>query len=66
MAHTTQENPVDLPMRLDRDPEPVPGCPLCDNIAHDRDRAHANGNASQVSDCNVRMRRHVTAQHTDA
>ncbi len=62
-TQTTPENPVDLPLRLDPDPKPVPGCPLCDNIASDRDRAHANGNASGVSDCNVRMRRHLSSQH---
>ncbi|MFJ8394348.1 hypothetical protein [Streptomyces sp. NPDC094144] len=45
------------------DPEPVPGCAHCDKVAQDRDRAKANGDASGVSDCNVRMRRHLGDAH---
>jgi hypothetical protein len=62
-TRTTQENPVDLPVRLNPDPKPVPGCAGCDVIAHDRDRAHANGDASRVSDCNVRLRVHLGDAH---
>ncbi|MFD4633341.1 hypothetical protein ACFVYR_34955 [Streptomyces sp. NPDC058284] len=61
---TTQEKPVDLPLSMERDPQPVPGCVHCDNVAMDRDRAQANGDASRVSDCNVRMRRHAEADHS--
>ncbi|MHC0432652.1 hypothetical protein ACX6XY_21095 [Streptomyces sp. O3] len=62
-TQTTQETPVDLPVRLDADPMPEPGCAHCDNVAMDRDRAKANGNASGVSDCNVRLRRHLEDVH---
>jgi hypothetical protein len=55
--------PVALPLRLDAEPKPVPGCAHCDNIAVGRDRAQANGDASKRSDCNVRLRRHLTADH---
>ncbi|NEA54442.1 hypothetical protein G3I60_09815 [Streptomyces sp. SID13666] len=62
-TQTTQEQPVELPLRLDSDPQPVPGCALCDNVAMERDRAKANGDASGVSDCHVRMRRHQEGTH---
>nr|WP_228868892.1 hypothetical protein [Streptomyces halstedii] len=55
--------PVILPLRLDHEPKPVPGCSLCDNIASDRDRARANGDASKRTDCNVRLNRHHSADH---
>jgi hypothetical protein len=60
---TTQGSPVNLPLRLDPDPAPVPGCAHCDNVAQERDRSKVNGDASGVSDCNVRLRRHLTADH---
>lgn len=44
-------------------PTPVPGCAHCDKVAQDRDRAKANGDASGVSDCNVRLRRHQGEAH---
>lgn len=62
-TRTTQEHPVSLPLRLEPDPKPVPGCAHCDNVAEDRDRSHANGDASRVSDCDVRMRRHHGDKH---
>ncbi|MES9559807.1 MULTISPECIES: hypothetical protein [unclassified Streptomyces] len=62
-ARTTPEKPLDLPAGMELDPKPVPGCAGCDVIAHDRDRARANGDASGVSDCNVRMRRHEGDTH---
>ncbi len=62
-TQTTQENPVELPLRLERDPQPVPGCAHCDNVAMERDRARANGDGSKVSDCNVRMRLHYVDAH---
>ncbi|MEU6403010.1 hypothetical protein [Streptomyces sp. NPDC046985] len=60
-TQTTQADPAGLALRLQGEPKPVPGRPLCDSIATDRDRAQANGDASGVSDCNVRMGRHLTA-----
>ncbi|OCC07520.1 hypothetical protein A3Q37_06684 [Streptomyces sp. PTY087I2] len=45
-------------------PRPVAGCAHCDKVAQDRDRAKANGDASGVSDCNVRLRRHLGADHS--
>ncbi len=62
-TRTTQENPVDLPLRLEGDPKPVPGCAHCDNVAMERDRAQANGDGSKHSDCNVRMTRHLADAH---
>ncbi|WP_435193036.1 hypothetical protein [Streptomyces sp. NRRL F-5630] len=65
MNRPTQENPISLPLWSNEVPKPVPGCYLCDNIAHERSYAVANGNASLVSDLNVRLRRHLSAQHAD-
>lgn len=62
-TQTTQENPVDLPVRLEGDLQPVPGCAHCDNVALERDRARANGDGSKQSDCNVRMSRHLADAH---
>ncbi|MFF7492677.1 hypothetical protein [Streptomyces rubiginosohelvolus] len=62
-TQTAQEKPVELPLNLEPEPKPVPGCACCDNVAESRDRARANGDASGVSDCNVRMRRHLGADH---
>ncbi|MGW0832269.1 hypothetical protein [Streptomyces prunicolor] len=62
-VQTTPGNPLDLPVWVEPDPMPVAGCAHCDNVAMERDRARANGDASGRSDCNVRMRRHHTADH---
>ncbi|SCF80446.1 hypothetical protein GA0115259_1028411 [Streptomyces sp. MnatMP-M17] len=60
---TCPSAPVVLPLRLDAEPKPVPGCAHCDNIAMEHDRARANGEASKRRDCNVRLRRHLSADH---
>ncbi|MFE5730313.1 hypothetical protein ACFQ7A_05275 [Streptomyces sp. NPDC056528] len=62
-AQTAMGDPVVLPLRLEADPQPVPGCAHCDKIAMDRDPAKANGDGSRVSDCNVRLRRHLADAH---
>lgn len=62
-AQTVMGNPVNLPLRLEGDPQSVPGCAHCDNIAMDRMHAKANGDASRVTDCNVRMSRHIADAH---
>ena len=62
-TQTTQGSPVNLPLRLDPDPAPAPGCAHCDNVAQERDRSKVNGDASGVSDCNVRLRRHLEDVH---
>lgn len=55
---TTQQSTATL-----TEPKPVPGCAHCDKVAQDRDRAKANGDASSVSVCNVRLRRHLGDAH---
>ncbi|WP_327358088.1 hypothetical protein [Streptomyces sp. NBC_01304] len=60
---TAQERPVDLPLRLDGDPQPVDGCTLCANLVDQRTTAKANGDRSKISDINVRMRRHLKDAH---
>ncbi|MFJ4701924.1 hypothetical protein ACIP5N_27565 [Streptomyces sp. NPDC088768] len=62
MIEPTQTSPSPT-VSTDSEPRPVPGCYLCDNIAHERDRARANRDSDLVRYCNDRMRRHVTSQH---
>ncbi|GAA3001974.1 hypothetical protein Sfulv_34490 [Streptomyces fulvorobeus] len=62
-TQTTQDRAVDLPCGMEPDPKPVPGCAHCDHLAHNRDRARANGDGSGVSDCNVRLARHFKDVH---
>ncbi|MFC7975099.1 hypothetical protein ACFUT3_07650 [Streptomyces cinereoruber] len=50
--------PIELPLHLDRDPDPVDGCAGCAELADVRSRARAGGDMTTVSDCNVFMRRH--------
>ncbi|WP_240109355.1 hypothetical protein [Streptomyces sp. MUM 203J] len=50
--------PVTLPLRLDPDPAPVPGCAGCAELAKVREWARAGGDMTTVSDCNVYLRRH--------
>lgn len=52
--------PIELPLNLEREPEPEPaeGCAGCVELANVRDRARAGGDMTTVSDCNVFMRRH--------
>ncbi|MDX2295745.1 MULTISPECIES: hypothetical protein [Streptomyces] len=50
--------PIDLPLYLDRDPDPVDGWAGCAELANVRARARAGGDMTTVSDCNVFMRRH--------
>ncbi|ODA69499.1 hypothetical protein APS67_006303 [Streptomyces sp. AVP053U2] len=39
------------------DPDPAPGCTQCRRWARQRQAARAGGDWTQVSDCNVRIRR---------
>ncbi|MFJ8333472.1 hypothetical protein [Streptomyces sp. NPDC094437] len=53
-----QTTPVELPLRAEREPTPVEGCPGCTELANVRARARVVGDGTTVSDCNVYMRRH--------
>lgn len=50
--------PVELPLRLDADPEPVPGCDVCSALSKERHEAHRRRDMSKVTDVNVEIRRH--------
>ena len=50
--------PVGLPVRMDPEPKPVPGCSGCAELAIVRGRARAGGDMTTVTDCNVYLRRH--------
>ncbi|MFI5754012.1 hypothetical protein [Streptomyces sp. NPDC051569] len=50
--------PVELPLRWEPEPQPVPGCAGCTEPANVRDRARAGGDMTTVSDCNVFLNRH--------
>lgn len=50
--------PVELPLSMDLEPTPVPGCAGCTELANVRDRARAGGDLTTVTDCNIYLRRH--------
>ncbi|GFE24158.1 hypothetical protein YWIDRAFT_00760 [Streptomyces sp. SceaMP-e96] len=50
--------PAELPLWMDLEPVPVPGCDVCGALARERDAARRAGDGSKVSDCNVEIRRH--------
>ncbi|MFI2212699.1 hypothetical protein [Streptomyces sp. NPDC020141] len=50
--------PVELPLRMTREPVPVEGCAGCAELASVRDRARAGGDMTTVTDCDVFLRRH--------
>jgi hypothetical protein len=50
--------PVELPLRLDTDPLPVPGCDVCGALDRERREARGKGDMSKVSDVNVEIRDH--------
>jgi hypothetical protein len=62
-TQTMQEHPVELPLAVEAVPKPVAGCATCDLLAQDRDRARANGDGSKRADVNVRLSRHLGADH---
>lgn len=43
---------------ISRPPVPVPGCPVCTELAVLRDKARARSDASAETDANVLLRRH--------
>lgn len=58
-AKTCPSESLVLPLRLDEsEPQPVPGCAGCVELANLRARARAGGDSTTVNDCNVYMRRH--------
>ncbi|MFI8518735.1 hypothetical protein ACIGEZ_13055 [Streptomyces sp. NPDC085481] len=50
--------PIELPLNLEREPDPADGCAGCVELAAVRDRARVAGDWTTVTDCNVYMRRH--------
>jgi len=54
--------PVLLPLRLETDPPPVPGCDVCAALDRERVEARRDGDMSTVSDANVEIRSHPHAQ----
>ncbi|MFJ5709602.1 hypothetical protein [Streptomyces sp. NPDC093105] len=50
--------PIELPLGLEREPEPAEGCAGCAELAAVRSRARIVGDWSTISDCNIFMRRH--------
>ncbi|MCX5349186.1 hypothetical protein OG901_15630 [Streptomyces mirabilis] len=51
--------PVELPLRMDPDPEPTAGCDVCLALEWQRTEARMRGDLSKVSDANVEIRRHA-------
>lgn len=54
---TYPSEPVELPLKCDREPAPMPGCAGCAELTDVR-RARTGGDMTTVSDCNVFLRRH--------
>lgn len=54
-----QTMPVELPLRLEPDPEPSNGCDVCGALATQRRSARDQGDYSRVSDLNVEIRNHA-------
>ncbi|MEV4942899.1 MULTISPECIES: hypothetical protein [Streptomyces] len=50
--------PIELPLDLEREPDPAEGCAGCAELAAVRGRARVVGDWATVSDCNIFMRRH--------
>ncbi|MFE0703212.1 hypothetical protein [Streptomyces sp. NPDC058872] len=50
--------PIELPLNLDREPDPIDGCAGCVELSAVRDHARIVGDWTTVSDCNVYLRRH--------
>ncbi|MEU8625882.1 hypothetical protein [Streptomyces sp. NPDC048669] len=57
MISTTMSDPVYLLPPSDP-AQPVKGCDVCEALEKERTAAHAIGDGSKVSDCNVEMRQH--------
>ncbi len=58
LPRTYPSRPVELPLRLDGDPEPVEGCDVCQALGSQRSEAREGRDVSKVSDCNVEIRNH--------
>ncbi|MET9532638.1 hypothetical protein ABZY02_19085 [Streptomyces sp. NPDC006649] len=57
MSTTTMSGPVYL--LLPSDPaQPAEGCDVCEALEKERAAAHAIGDGSKASDCNVEMHQH--------
>ncbi|MET7718305.1 hypothetical protein [Streptomyces sp. NPDC005407] len=55
---TYPSEPVELPLMTEPEPQPVPGCAGCTELANVRYRARAGGDVTTVTDANVLMARH--------
>jgi sulfur transfer protein SufE len=49
--------------RSNTEPSPVPGCAACLSLANHRQNARSVFDHSAVSDANVNLRRHISAEH---
>lgn len=58
LPNTYPGPPVELPLRLDGDPNPAADCDVCQALSEQRSEAHAKRDMSKVSDCNIEIRNH--------
>jgi hypothetical protein len=56
---TYPSGPVELPLRMDAEPEPTAGCDVCFALDSQRTEARTRGDLSRISDLNVEIRRHA-------
>ncbi|MCC3769632.1 hypothetical protein [Streptomyces sp. UNOC14_S4] len=62
-AKTYPQPSVELPLKLDSEPEGDPHCGVCTSLFKERSEAQARGDGSKVSDCNVELRNHPHKGH---
>ncbi|WP_079052691.1 hypothetical protein [Streptomyces regalis] len=58
LPRTYPSPPVELPLRLDGDPEPDTDCDVCQALDEQRSEARAKRDMSKVSDLNIEIRNH--------
>ncbi|MFD4528152.1 hypothetical protein ACFWP7_30320 [Streptomyces sp. NPDC058470] len=54
---TTMDPPITLELPLS-EPDPAPGCDVCEALARQRAEFTAAGNPSKATDCSVEIRNH--------
>ncbi|MFH8403573.1 hypothetical protein ACH4FX_02200 [Streptomyces sp. NPDC018019] len=62
ISRTSQEQPVELPLRQVSEPRPRPGCKTCLGASTRRENRRSVGDYSGVSDANVLMRKHQAGE----
>ncbi len=57
LCETTMGAPVHVALPP-QEPDPVPGCEICADVATQRAEAKTHGDGSRLTDCNIEIRLH--------